>query len=63
MRPPRITDNEIKRHLKITKGKENLILKYPTEGEYRSSFVMYDVDGWSRKRFWFLYLKSDETPC
>ncbi len=65
MRPPRIYgDNEkIQTAFENSiKSKENLILKYPTEGDYRSSFVMYDVDMDGQEEVLVFYtLKSDET--
>lgn len=65
MRPPRIygDNEEIQMAFESSvKGKDNLILKYPSEGDYRSSFVMYDVDNDGQEEVLVFYtLKSDET--
>jgi len=65
MKPPRLYgDNEkIQTAFEISlKDSNDLLLKYPSEGEYRSAYVMYDVDmDGQDEAFVFYTLKSDET--
>lgn len=44
------------------KKREDVLLKYPSEGDYRSAYVMYDVDmDGQQEALVFYTLKSDET--
>lgn len=65
MKPPRLygDNEEIQTAFeKSLKNSEDLLLKYPLEGEHRSAYVMYDVDvDGQDEAFVFYTLKSDET--
>ncbi len=65
MKPPKIYGDDQKIQVAFEssiKNKDNLILKYPSEGDYRSSFVMYDIDNDGQDEVFVFYtLKSDET--
>ncbi|MEG2781348.1 MAG: hypothetical protein RR911_01550 [Oscillospiraceae bacterium] len=65
MKPPKLYGNnaEIQTAFeKSIKNSDEVLLKYPSEGDYRSAYVMYDVDlDGNDEALVFYYLKSDES--
>ncbi len=65
LRPPKLNGEsaQIQNAFELSiPNSSNVILKYPSQGEYRTPFVLYDVDGDNEKEAVVFYtLKTDET--
>ena len=59
---PKLTGEfeEINKDLKSFAG-ENITLKYPKSGEFRSPFIMYDIDGDNQKEAIVFYVDNNEN--